>query len=232
MKHRILIACPLGPGKEYSINEWFSWISNQTYPDVDVAVCVNGKDQKQIMEKVELLRQVEINHKKIRVLQLDYNPYYSFNARLCNAREKLRSYAFIAGHDYIFWLDSDVIPLLRDSIELLLNHKKDVISGLYFYKKTKQAVVVDHETGTNIKMEKLESLVRSGKIIQVPAFGFGCVLMNRKAFSSVKFDYEHKRELWSDDVSWCDLAVKKGFELWFDARIACRHHHKADFIIK
>lgn len=230
-KQKILIAAPIGDGKEYSINEWFQWIADQPYKNYDVAMCVNGKSLESIEKKCSMLREVLINDRPIYVLKLPYNQYHTTKHRLAYSREKLRVYALENGYDYVLWLDTDTIPVVMDSIQLMLDKKKDVISGLYFYKGTKQSVIIDKETLTNMSYAKIEELVKTGEIIQVWGFGFGILLMSRSALEKFSFDYKYKYENWSEDFIACELLEKANVERWFYARIVCKHYHAKDFTI-
>lgn len=231
-KEKILIAAPIGDGKEYSINEWFKWISEQPHENYEVCLCVNGTSEDNVKKKVELLNQVEICGNKIHVLELEYNEYFTKNQRLVYSREKIRLFAKSKDYDFIFWLDTDTIPLVKDAIPLLLATKKDVVSGLYFYKETRQPVLIDKETKTNMAFKKIQSLVETGEVIEVWGFGYGCLLMSKKVYSMIPFDYENKRENWSDDFTHCDLMEKANIKRFFYARVTCFHYHKKHFSVR
>lgn len=228
---KVLICCPLGDGKEYSINEWFDWIANQVYTNFDVAVCVNGKTEASIKHKVELLRQVEINGKKLIVLELEYNQYFTTEIKRSRSRELLRMYAVEHDYDFMFWLDSDTIPVILDAIPQLMNENKDFISGLYFYKNSKQPIIIDEKTRSNISMRKIEEIVHGDGIFKVWGCGFGCVLLSREVFSKIPFDYTFKRESWTDDFQYCEYAEKAGFDRWFKPLVCCKHFSDKDFVI-
>jgi hypothetical protein len=228
-KDKVLICCPVGDGKEYSVNEWFAWISKQTHDNFDIAVCVNGFSQESINKKIDLLRQVEINDKKIIVLDLPFNDYHTVKHKLAFSREILRLYALENDYDYIFWLDSDTIPYMLDAIPMLMSQNKDFISGLYFYKGTRQPVIIDADSHTNMEFSKIKDLVNTGEVVQIWGSGYGCLLMHRNAFSKASFDYKHKYESWSEDFIHCELLENAGVERWFYARVICKHYHKKDF---
>ena len=230
-KNKILICAPIGDSKEYSINEWLQWIADQPYKNYDVAMCVNGKSEESINKKCDMLKEVLINDRPITILKIPYDQYHTTKHRLAYAREKLRVYALENGYDYLLWLDTDTIPLIMDAIQLLLDQHKDVISGLYFYKGTKQSVIIDEKTLTNIQFDRLKELVASGEAIKVWGFGFGILLMNRSALEKFSFDYKYRYEDWSEDFIACELLEKANVDRWFLARVICKHYHSKDFTI-
>lgn len=229
MNNRVLIAAPFGDGKEYSINEWLNWIATQRHEDYDVAVCVNGKSAETLAEKVELMKKVEIRGRPITVLHLPFDAYHGLLERLTYSREKLRQYAVDEGFDWIFWLDSDTIPAFKDAIHHLLEHKKTVISGLYFYKGTKQPVAIDLETETNFKLEKLQVAVQKDELLPAWGFGYGCVLMHRSVFEAVPFKHYEKN---SDDFAHCHAMDEAGVPRWLCPLVICKHYHSEEFTVK
>ncbi|MFA5658535.1 MAG: hypothetical protein WC900_04560 [Oscillospiraceae bacterium] len=229
---KVLICCPLGDGKEYSINEWFNWIAAQTYQNYEVAVCVNGKTEESVNKKAALLEQVEIKEKKIHVLKMPHAENDSRKYRLSGAREILRIFAIKNNFDFMYWMDSDTIPFLLDAIQLLMDQKKDFISGLYFYKGTKQAVILDPVTNTNFTYDKIQELVKSGECVPMWGSGFGSLLLARSVFEKIAFDYSYKKEDWTEDFQYCEFAEKAGIERWFLARVICKHYHASEFKIE
>jgi hypothetical protein len=228
---KILIACPLGDGKEYSINEWFKWISEQEYENYDVAVCVNGNSEESIKKKVDLLEKVEINKKKLIIRRIDFNEYYTTKIKISLSREKLRDLAIYEGYDYIFWLDSDTIPVTLNAIPLLLNSKQDCVSGLYFYKNSSQPIVIDETTGTNMDLGKIKTLAENNHMMKVWGFGFGCVLISKNVFSRIPFDYTFMKENWTDDFQYCEFMDREHIERWFNPLVVCKHFSANDFTI-
>lgn len=235
---KVLIACPLGDGKEYSINEWFEYIARQTHKNFDICVCVNGRSEQSIRKKVALLEMVEITLegtdqvKKIDVIRLPYNPYDTVKQRLFRSREKIRQYATNRDYDYIMWLDSDTIPLRLDAIERLVDHKVDAVSGLYFYKETQVPVLIDPDTKTNPSIKKMELWAEKNELAEVWGWGFGVALISRKVFEKTPFDYEKRREDWTEDFAYCELMEEANIKRYFDPHAICKHYHKKEFTVQ
>jgi len=222
---KVLISAPIAGFKQYSINAWLDWISKQTYDNFDYLVCCNGKDQDKL---VEMCKKVEISYsdgtvKQLKVLELLNSERISVIARITYSREMIRRYAVENNYDYIFFLDNDTIPYHKDAIQRLISREKDVISGLYFYKNTKQPVIIDAETNTNISLQKCEDLVMKNEICEVWGFGFGCLLLSRRAFENNAFDYELFGDERSDDFGYCHVLEQVGIKRYFDPTIICKH---------
>ena len=227
MSNKILIAAPIGGKKQYSINLWFDWIAEQIFPknQFDVCICVNGVDGDALIEKI---KEVNITYpdgsmKQIKGLQLPKSLNMSVIQKITYSREMIRRYAVKQGYDYIFFLDTDTIPYSKDTIQRLLSQEKDVISGLYFYKNSKQPVVIDSITHTNIALDKCEKMVKDNEICEVWGFGFGCLLLSRRAFETNAFDYDLFGEERTDDFGYCHVLEQQGIRRWFDPLVICKH---------
>lgn len=221
---KVLISAPIGGLKQYSINDWFNWIANQTYDNYEICICTNGKEQDILIEK---LNQVEITDihgqvKKIKVLSLKESDELSVIQKITYSREKIRRYAVENEFDYIFFLDTDTIPTIKDAIERLMSWNVDCVSGLYFYKESRVAVVIDEETGTNISLDKIEHLFENNLLYSVWGFGFGVLLLSRDAFK-FPFDYDLFGEERSDDFGYCHVLEANKVVRYFDARVICQH---------
>lgn len=227
MMNRILIAAPIGGKKQYSILDWLNWIAAQDYPKdlIEVCVCVNGKDNEEV---ADLFRQTSINYqdgtkKEIITLVLPESSELSVIQKITYSREMIRRYAVEKEFDYIFFLDTDTIPFSKDVLRVLLNHEKEVISGLYCYKNTKQPVIIDKDTNTNISFDKCKELVKNEEITEVWGFGFGCLLLDRSAFKNNAFDYDLFGEERTDDFGYCHVLEHQGIKRWFDPVVLCKH---------
>jgi hypothetical protein len=225
MHRKVLIAAPIGGQKQYSINNWFEWIANQSYEDFDICICVNGSASKELLEKLE---QVEITHvyaglKRIISLELKNSDNLSVIQKITYSREKIRRFAVENGYDYILFLDTDTIPVELNIIERLIAWNEKIVSGVYFYKGTKQPVIIDRYTHTNISLAELETAANKGELLEVWGFGFGCVLFHKDVFSVAKFDYDLFGEERTDDFGYIHVIENLGIKRFLDSSILCRH---------
>jgi len=221
---KVLIAAPCSGSKQYSLPLWLDWIATQTYEDFEICLCTNGKGSTELREKLETIKiEYPDTTKEIMVLNLPFSNNLTTIQNITYSRERIRRYAVAKDYDYIFFLDSDTVPSSRDAISKLMSYEKDCISGLYFYKNTKQPVVIDSLTNTNISLDKCQVLAESDSICEVWGFGFGCLLLSRKAFIDKAFDYELFGEERTDDFGYCHVLEQSGIKRYFCPLILCKH---------
>jgi len=225
--NKILISAPIGGLKQYSINLWFEYIARQKldFDSYDICICVNGKGYQELANK---LGEVEIYYpdrhkKKVNTLILPDSEDLSVIQKITYAREMIRRYAVENNYTHIFFLDTDTIPSNKDAIARLLTWNVPCVSGLYFYKNSKVPVVIDQETNTNITIEKCKDAVMQNKLIPVWGFGFGCLLLERKVFEKLAFDYELFGEERSDDFGYCHALEQAGVTRYLDPYVLCKH---------
>jgi len=143
----------------------------------------------------------------------------------------------VNGYDYLFSVDSD-ISFNPDTLEKLLKHDVDVVSGLYIQRKPGQHILEVYEHNgrggvNNIPYEKIK-----GKgLLEIASCGFGCVLVKSQVMKAVgypQFEYHsainHANTV-SEDVDFCRKALDKGFKIWADTTIQCRHTGSFTFTI-
>lgn len=224
---RVLIAAPISGHKQYSINQWFDWIANQTHPDYDFALCVNGANQYKL---ISLLRQVEITDvhgqtKKPIILwnQVRAGVQTSRHHNIVHARESLRRYAVKHGYDKMLWLDTDTIPMNLRAIEMLHNTGKEAISGVYFYKGTRVPVMVSKATGTNFTLKELEDAVNKKELLEAIMWGLGIALIDKTVFEKIPFEYSHFGKEVGDDYGYCYAMQEAGIERFVQPLLLCHH---------
>ena len=135
----------------------------------------------------------------------------------------------VKGFDYLFSVDSD-IAFPADTLAKLLAHDKDIVSGLYIQRKPGLHVLEIYERNsqggvTNMPYGKL----KGRSLVEVAGCGFGCVLVKAEVMKTIgypQFKYHsaisHKDTV-SEDVDFCSKAMDKGFKIWADSSVLCRH---------
>jgi hypothetical protein len=224
---KVLISAPICGVKQYSINQWFQWISDQNYKNYDFALCVNGEGQEAL---IKLLKQAEITdiHQQVKkpiLIQNELKQGVENNVMLniTNARESLRQYALNNGYDKIFFLDTDTIPLARDTIQKLIDSKEPSISGLYFYKESSVPVAVSRKRKTNPTLEDLREAVEDNKLIDVMIFGLGCALIDRSVFEKIPFDFAYFGKEKGEDYGYCYAMEQLKISRYLDPKLVCLH---------
>ena len=228
---KVLIAAPIAGTKQYSINLWFEFIANQDYKNYDICVCSNGEDMDKLDAMIKEVKITDIHNqeKKIINLTLPNSQPLSVIQRITYGRERIRRYAVKNNYDYLFFLDTDTIPVVKNTIQELIDKDKDVITGLYCYKGTQQPIVIDKDTHTNINIKKCFNAVKKKELLEVDSFGFGCLMLSKKVIAKCAFDYEIFGEERSDDFGYCFVMEQQGFKKYFYPYIFCRHIAPPDF---
>jgi len=228
---KVLIAAPISGHKQYSINQWFDWISNQRHANYEFALCVNGENQAKL---VSMLKQVQVRdvHGQIKKPVILWNTNKkdvktTFLHNIVHARETLRQYAVKNNYDKILWLDTDTIPKNLQAIKLLAQQEKPAISGLYFYKQTTKPVAVSKASGTNFTIQEIETAIKEKSLLEVGLFGLGCALIDRSVFEKVAFEYSEFGTEVSDDYGFCYALDKLNIEMWLNPTVFCYHLGKA-----
>ena len=142
-------------------------------------------------------------------------------------------------YDYMMWIDSDII-FKPEHFFKLLQHDKDIVSGLYMMTDLKHYATVENWDEEYFKkhgnfpfIERTDWIGRKG-LVSVDYTGFGWMLVRQGVFESIQYPWfrpEWKefpfetpvREFTSEDVSWCHLAKKQGWTINVDPEIVVGH---------
>jgi hypothetical protein len=152
-----------------------------------------------------------------------------------HARNGLCMQTLDRGFDYVFMLDSDVIPP-RDTVLRLLSHKKPLISGIYHRRSPPHGVPVMIKNGGWVTQYPTNTL------IEVDLVGAGCLLLSREFLESmppikpesgkhwfswqVDCPQDPKKPGWnlSEDFTMNRWAREKmGVPILVDTGVVCRH---------
>jgi len=162
----------------------------------------------------------------------------SVKERLVNSRNILRDYFLKHDYDYFFSVEQDVI-VPSHVLTTLVAHNKQIVSGVYFklidatltkggraVKKTKALMPLLYDFAPKEIKNKMRWMnykdVQGDKLILIKACGLGCVLIHRDVLEKIAFTVR-KQESGFDDVWFCEEALNKGFTLYADTGIKCKH---------
>jgi len=216
MNPKILIGCPTSEHKEYALSEYLESINNLTYRNFDFLLVDNSKTD----DYYKKLKGLNVN-----VIKDKY--FENARDRVIHSRNILRDKFLDENYEYFLSLEQD-ITTPKDIIERLLRHKKDIISALYFYlgddKKTLMPMVWIHHEGKYARRLDFDE-VMNNKLIEAITCGLGCVLINRRVLEKIKFRYVKEKPGW-DDLWFSEDARAKGFKVYVDTSIKCKHYTK------
>jgi hypothetical protein len=223
---KVIIACPIAGVKQYSINQWLDWISLQDHSNFEILFCVNGNQKLKLTKK---LLQIELRHKKgkkikkINIIGLNQDKDLTTIQKLVYSREKIRLWTKYSEAEYLLFLDSDTIPVRKDFIKDQIKQEKQAITGVYYYKNSKVPVLINPKTKTNFTIEELEKYAETNKLAKGQYVGTGCLMLHRKIFEKIGFNYEKFGERMSDDFGYCEILERNKIPVWINARQPCFH---------
>jgi GT2 family glycosyltransferase len=125
--------------------------------------------------------------------------------------------------DYILFLDDDVL-VPPDTVERLLAHDKDIVSGLYFSSNPPfypNAYKLDNKG-------QYDSLFDYPKnsLVEVDAVGAGALLVKKSVFDKIGspfFQHTSSKNGLGEDFFFCRKAKEAGFQVFCDTSIRCTH---------
>lgn len=154
-----------------------------------------------------------------------------------HSRNTICAAALHAGLEYVFMLDSDVIPP-PDAILRLLNHRQPIISGTYHRRSPPHGLpVMQNEHGWM-------NVPPNSGIVEAHLVGAGCLLIHRSVLEKLPpldarrgkrwFDWRGDMAAFgeprippteglSEDFSFCRHARQHGYRVLVDTGVQCRH---------
>lgn len=214
---KVLVGCPVSDYHEYCTKEYLQAIKNLSYPNYEVLVIDNSKDDKFYNLIKDQIPTIRIDHSE--------NVY----ERVINSRNLLRQKFLDGNYDFFLSLEQDVIPPQK-VIERLLAHNKDIITGIYFLPKLKAGKTelvatawVLHPEDKSKKVDLRKEIVMGKHLLKVDLCGLGCALIHRRVLEKIKFRHDLRYGDGIDDVFFCKDAREAGFEIYADTAIKCKH---------
>lgn len=150
-------------------------------------------------------------------------------------RNIIAKYALDKQYDYVFCVDSDIL-LPKNALERLLEHNRDVVSGVYARKQPGQKIVeVFVRQGTKLLPVTLDVLQPPG-LHRVNACGLGCALIKTDVFRKIPFpQFEYyfsinPQSVISEDTDFCQKVYEAGKSVWVDSTVLCGHVGKMVYV--
>jgi FkbM family methyltransferase len=158
--------------------------------------------------------------------QTTFQYFYGYN--IDQVRNLIADWV-VKGYDYLFSVDSD-IAFAPDTLVKLLTHDKDVVCGLYIQRKPGQHILEVYEPNQHGGVSNIPyGNIKGRGLVEIAGCGFGCTLVKAEVMRSIgypQFKYysalDHRNTI-SEDVDFCRKALAKGFKLYADTSIQCRH---------
>jgi len=229
---KILVGSPVNEMYDYCIKEYMEAITSLTYKNYDILFVDNSKTN----DFYKKLKSMNVN-----VIRGKY--FEEPRDRMVHSRNLLRQKVIEGNYDFLLNIDQDVIPP-KDIIERFLQHKKRVITGIYFnYKKFTPKKLGEKEgirygslfptawtfTGKKDVIKQLKEDELTGELIQIASCGSGCLFVHNSVLKKITFHYskEHDKQEKNyfvfDDAFFCKDMTKLKIPIYADTSMICKH---------
>lgn len=136
---------------------------------------------------------------------------------------------------YLFFLDEDVTApphALRQLIFQMEHHPEAAaIGGIVCHKSEPTAPMIFRGNGNGPYWDW-----KLGEFFEISGIGMGCTIVRVEAFEKIEkpwfktvdnmdafWDGIPKAEVWTEDLYYCDKAIKAGYKIYADSIIMCQH---------
>ena len=152
--------------------------------------------------------------------ETDFQYFYGY--AVDQVRNLIASWV-VNGYDYLFAVDHDVV-FPKDTLKKLLSHDKPLVSGVYRQRLEPQMIEL-----YNLDFTRMSASQLTGSLQQIGGCGFGCVLVKKQVLADIGYpqfvyhqslDHNHT---FSEDLDFCRKAMNKGYQLYADSSILCKH---------
>ena len=137
------------------------------------------------------------------------------------ARKKLTNTFLKFDYDYLFFLDDDVVPP-NDVIGRLLKHDVDICTAEY-------PMLQEGELKSHCSLDGFHlSLGAYEGTMEIEKCGLGACLIKRKVVEACKDDFgfefdDQGNVVKSEDYWFCEKARAKGYKIFADFDVVCKH---------
>lgn len=151
-------------------------------------------------------------------------------ANIAANRNGLTQLALEMGADWIWYVDDDQV-FAPETLQRLLAHRLDVVSGLYVARDFPfKAQVFDREDAQGRVAHRLLEPTDGG-LVRVLAVGAGSFLVRRRVLEALTPPYwtlgQIEPDNWGDDIDFCRRVRAAGFDIWCDLHCAVGHKIQA-----
>lgn len=181
IKPRVLVCAPTSDKKHYVKSEWLQKMQQLTYPNYDILVVDNSKDE-EYYKKEFLDEGITARHVPPTGNVIEY---------ITASQNVILDYFKEHNYDYMFMCESDVLPP-NNVIEYLMHYDKPVVTLPYAINYQESPSIcwqMIEDTYAEKQTLLMDDLLTVGKwkggLQEVFACGIGCTLIHRDVFNYV-----------------------------------------------
>jgi len=217
---KVLVGTTAHEGKGYVLDEFLLTVSKFTYPRFDIYICDNSRTETYSNEIIYKAKELGLN------LIVDRDVWCSdFRGRMVTSHNKLRERALRGNYDYLLILDQDVLSV-PNIIELMIAHKKEVVSGIYKINMGSQGIVnccakqrMKLVKGKFVSRWIEDSELNKGLVEWPGLIPTGCLLLSKIVLEDIVFRHDGFLQ---DCVTYKDIKAANHI-VYVDTDIMCEH---------
>jgi GT2 family glycosyltransferase len=170
-------------------------------------------------------------------IETELKTFYGYS--IDEVRNNMASYAVSHNFNGIMFVDSDM-KLPKDTLVRMINLNKEVVACLYLRKSEDEekieAFFFDTNPDPDVKFPRkriLKEDIKGNSIIELAAFGFGCVLIKTKVFEKIEYPYfkfiVNGAERIGEDVFFCNKLREKQIKMYSVEDLRVSHIGKKEY---
>jgi hypothetical protein len=222
----------------------YKLVVNPTKPK-KLVICLPGSSfsGKFVECLLELINYLATNNIQF-VISRGESPVVYYARNMCLGGDNLRGeeqkpFNGTVEYTHMLWIDSDII-FSPNHVQVLLNHDKDIVSGVYLmadrvhYASVEvwdEDYFVQHGSFKFLSPKDLEN---KKDLIDVAYTGFGFMLVKKGVFESLNYPWfrpifysiKHVKDFSSEDSAFCRLVREKGYKVYIDPQLRVGHEKK------
>jgi hypothetical protein len=232
---RVLVAAPTASAKKYCFSEWLDNVMAFDYPNFNVVLFDNTKDNGEFTQYMNQTHKDNYNSGNFiaaNSLKLNNSPAINVIEKMCLSHNDCRKHTLFHNYDYLLHLETDVFPE-KDVIQRLIFNKKRVVGAIYYrdegrYRKPMLQRFIEpmpkHIQSVNFESNE-DTCFIDGTLKQVSHVGLGCVLIENKVLKKIPFRFEKQVEMHPDSF-FAEDCLRNGIPIYADTSIICRHDNQ------
>ena len=143
-------------------------------------------------------------------------------------RNQIANHAIELGAEWIWYVDDDHC-FHPDTLERLLAHRVDIVSGIYVKRVSPFLPVLYDKADESGELIKHTFTSQDVGLKPVLAVGAGCLLVNTRVHKALgtpywRFSYNSQGGLNGEDIDFCQRARAHGFTIWCDMDAPIGHY--------